>query len=316
MKARSGFTLVEALLAGVMAVLIVAIVSRLADGVMGLSRIAMARSEADREAQLVFERMALDLSRLLPRSDLDFLFEKSPGNDSLSFYTELAGFSADDTHPQLSVVDYKIDNLRQVDRGLLRGVQNRDWIQIVFATESQAFGSGGGLPAVDPANHQSVGSTVFRLEFWFLLRDGSFSSSWRNLARQSQMSAASPPTAEDGSNRGYAPGSWWVQNGVAEYLCTDDRPGGAQWQPCSKIGNIAAVVVAIALLDRCSQGLLPKRDGVPDLELLAQMFPDPEEGQEATPLWRAALEQEPPAGIPPAAARGVRFYENTFLLPP
>lgn len=301
-----GFTLLEVLVAASLVLAMVVLMAKFLGGFADTAAAQTKRSGADREAKAVFDRLAVDLGRMLRRPDLDYRFEKREGNDALSFLSGVSGYSADDTHPAVSVVSYGLGQI-----GLRRGVQNRDWTNIQHSgTPVQNFSgeSSSRLPTVREENFQVLGPNVCRLEFCFLLGDGSFSSSWINARIENRLDAALAPTAADDASRGFVRGSWWIQRETAEFVCVAATPGNACWIEASKVENITGVLIAIAVLDEHGQGL--QRQGVLDLDRLARGLLDFNGGPDIISIWESSPLD---VGLPTRAAAGVRFYQRLFL---
>lgn len=308
MKAARAFTLAELLVAAAIVIVMTMLLMRLLSGVSSAALLSWERRACDHQAEVVFEQLAHDLSTMLRRRDLDSGFEKHEGNDCFSFYAQVIGYGADDTHPHVSLLGYRIQEGSPGRSGLVRGAQNCDWVSMVYAGVGfSEMTPPNTLPEIQAANYQGLASSICRMEFWFRLKDGSLSESWRKPGILHQLSAASAPTAYDDVGRGYEPGSWWVEKGGGEYVCTDNGLGRAQWQRSSAIENIDAVVVALAVIQTHGQES-------PDLEAVANVLQDFDGESGLLAKWRQQLEETKPAALRPGAA--VRFYERTFYISP
>ncbi len=149
-RANRGFTLVEMLVALTVLSLVVVMVAQLTSSAALLLRNTR-RMDADTEARLVFNHMALDFSAMLKRPDLDYSSFKQPvgtlpaaygatavaanlqaGNDQCAFYAGTDGYFSGTSQPAgtgkapVAVVAYMIANdpvtntpaLRRMGKGL------------------------------------------------------------------------------------------------------------------------------------------------------------------------------------------------------
>lgn len=299
-RAAAGFTLLETLVSSVIVLAIIVLSARVLTASTNIAAAGKIRSDIDREAQLVFDRLAIDLERMPRRADCDYLFEKQDGNDALAFPSGVAGFGADDTHPLVSVASYRAD-----PSGLLRGVQNQDWTDMpTSGNPVQSFSTQDSrLRSVRQENFQVLGAHVFRFEFCFLLGDGSYSPSWYNTHLANRMESSSGPTANDDTSLGFSAGSWWTQIGKADYLCVDSSPARACWVETSKIRNIKGVLISIAILDDRSRRTLVQNGAVPDE--LSALLPDTEDG--SLGAWEHVRENSTSGAL-----KAARFYQRTF----
>jgi hypothetical protein len=95
-----------------------------------------------------------------------------------------------------------------------------------------------------------LGDQAFRMEFCFLLRDGTFSLTpvVNNLGTKNNLSAGVAPDASADSVAGYAPGSrWYDEVSQVGYQCISAREGAAEWRSIG-LQDVSAVVVTMALL--------------------------------------------------------------------
>lgn len=194
---------------------------------------------------------------------------------------------------------------------------------------------------------------VFRLEICFLLTDGKFSvypvtfpnGLTHNPKTSSDVPPAVPPTANDDSTKGYAIGSRWFDNTARRaYVCKTAKVGAAVWESAG-VRDVAAVVVALGVLDPASRRVAPVKTGTdangnsytyPDLTLLLSALPDPKETalRAATPptptnplplpanTWLNKVNGTDgtnfatTAGLPRTATSQVRLYQRLFYLNP
>ncbi|MDX2082012.1 MAG: prepilin-type N-terminal cleavage/methylation domain-containing protein [Terrimicrobiaceae bacterium] len=173
--ARSAFTIIELLVSlavlAIIGVLVAQITSDTAQSTAGSQK----RSETASQARMIFDRLSLDLGRMVRRPDIDYLFAKAPGNDALAFYAEATGYSANNSPTRrLSVVGYRMST--DVPFALERGARGLDWTEMAFtpvingAQQQQLVGTNS-LPSLnDASNWEVLGDYVLRTEFMYRTR--------------------------------------------------------------------------------------------------------------------------------------------------
>ena len=121
-SAKRGFTLVELMVAIAVLSILVYVVAKIVSGAATITTFSNTHVDANSQARLVFDRLALDLSRMLKRPDADVIFCKnysaaSGYNDTLFFFSESSGaydtttstnWSAERNN--ISLVGYRINN--------------------------------------------------------------------------------------------------------------------------------------------------------------------------------------------------------------
>ena len=276
-----GFSLVELLVAmAVLSLLVVMLAQMVALTSQAIS-IDSKKIDAAGQARLVFDRLASDLASMPSRPDFGMMFTKAAGNDSFQFYSQVDGYSG---ARQIAAVGYRIQQstpgrLYQLERGAV----GTDWGPSItsnplvqFLPNTQAIATN-----TDP-NYDVLASGVFRLEFCYVLTTGQFYS---------------PPN-----------------NSTSPYVVYCDNPTGAAFyngNPTSS--KIAAVVIAVGILDTNSQKLISSNQ----LGQLATALPDNTSGDDPIADWNTAMAKPTfaPAGIPAQVVQNIRFYERTFYVP-
>ncbi|HEY8965499.1 MAG TPA: prepilin-type N-terminal cleavage/methylation domain-containing protein [Candidatus Methylacidiphilales bacterium] len=351
-----GFTLIELLVA----VAVLALLVALAVGVVGGTAKAILssnkRQDADGQARTALDRIGADIANAVRRADLDAIFPKAAGNDRMFFHSEapayfdasnallFPGSSASDPKSILSLVGYRIEG----DSGLERLGLGLTWAGKASGSGSGAAvylsrvaGSGvidpastlsGAWPAAvgQPPNYDGSDATywrvlspqVFRMETCFLLKDGTLSvlPVLRPSGKTNNLGAQAPPTAASDAGAGYVPGSRWFDAAAQRgYVCVDNTAGAAVWNAVGT-GDLAAVVVALAILDASSRQTVPASA----LRAVALALPDAGAGDlAASPprlmkrTWQAVVQAPSFAqssGLPPEAAARVRVYQRYFYL--
>ena len=146
MEQSKGFTIVELLVSIAVLVVLVLLVGRLFTSAATVTTSGNKRMDTDAQLRPLFDRMAVDFSQMLKRSDIDY-YVKSPrnvqaGNDQIAFYSTVAGyFQSSGSQSPISIISYRIDStsgkrsfnkLERMSKGLVwNGVSNTE-TPIVF----------------------------------------------------------------------------------------------------------------------------------------------------------------------------------------
>jgi hypothetical protein len=205
-----GFTLAELLVTVGVLVLLVLLFTQLLNSAATITTLGHKQMDADLQARQLLDQMALDFAQMVKRSDVDY-YLKSPanpqtgGNDQIAFYSGVRGYyPSTGSQSPLSLVAYRINSLagtpafnkmERLGKGLVwNGVSSGT--PVVFAPIP--FASPSALPAAaatptpawpqagntsaDP-DYEIVGPQVFRFEYYYLLKNGSFSvTPWDTVA--------------------------------------------------------------------------------------------------------------------------------------
>jgi prepilin-type N-terminal cleavage/methylation domain-containing protein len=290
-SANDGFTLVEILVSVGVLVLLVAFVARLMSSATVIAGQGGKRLDSDTQARLVFERMASDFSSMIRRQDVDYIFAKQAGNDTMFFFSEATKYFdssvSDPAKSSLALVGYRLNSSYQLER-LSRGLTWDGQVgpspapgSIVFLTPSgtsmpiagstiagnwpDAVGAGPNYTNGTGSDYHVIGDQVYRLEVSFVQTNGTISTS------------------------------------VTSY-------NGLQ--------NVSAIIVALGMLDTksrviagASNGQIPSPVGIP----MVNALPDSVDGTAPLQTWKAS-NYLTASSIPPAAAAQLRIYERTFYL--
>ena len=210
------FTLMELLISIVVMTIIIFMVAQLMSNATAITRTSNKHIDTDTQARVVLDRMAVDFAKMLKRTDVDYYLKgiasyKGHGNghgwgagkvgkdqlgsDQIAFFTQVPGYYPAGSQSPLSLVAYRVNNastsatylqLERMGKGLLwNGVSNSD-IPIVFlpltiaatwpaATNDFAQGQGPPSASQDSA-YETIGSQVFRFEYFYLLKNGRLSA--------------------------------------------------------------------------------------------------------------------------------------------
>jgi prepilin-type N-terminal cleavage/methylation domain-containing protein len=342
---QRGFTLVEMLAALAVFTVLGVMVSQLVSGATLTIAAGRKALDADSQARFVFSRMAQDFGRMVRRSDVDMVFAKQDGNDRMFFYSEVPAVSgrAGGVANPVSLVGYRVadgpDNwqLEWLGKGLAwDGAQSADGEVLFLAYDRAGQLDADSMlekrwPGVFDTNNRDadyhvISDQVFRMEFCFLLNDGTYSNRpVRDLERDANpdlrvkcaLNEATDPAYVDDATRGYLVGSRWYNAATSRaYVCVSNSVGNAVWQSAGA-RDITAVVVAVAILDQGNRRI------VTDLTALSSQLPDFTEYNSSgtaalmKQLWNEAVNQPnfaARAGVAPDTARQVRVYQRCFYL--
>ncbi len=341
---RGGFTLAELLVSIAILTLIVLTVSQMLIGAQQAIAVSRRLLDCDDQARLAFGRMENDFTKIVKRTDVDFIFSKQNGasstkgaNDKIFFYSLTPGDNANAVASTTQVVSYYYTSatsrqenpvslvgyfiaadpnipaannppvdLQRLGRGLnwmTKSNATTVYDNMVYLTALPTsttyfdplttldghWGATAGItpnvigtPADSPspytggdtANYHVIGDQIFRFEYCFLLKDGSYSD-YPVEANSTNVPALSAPcivatrppkTTDDNANTGGAGGNtatgtrWFDTNAGRAYICTNPAANAAVWQG-QGVQDVAAIVVSIALLDRNTRTLLNNAGG-------------------------------------------------------
>lgn len=301
-----GFTLLELLVSTAVLAVMAVMVAQITNSAAATIGHHGKRLDADTQARLIFNRMAVDFAKMVKRPDVDCSTFKQPGstlpaeygpvsqpanlqagNDRFAFYSETDGYFSGNVQPAgtgraaVSLVTYHVSNdpysglpvLRRMSKGLgwepdpANNWESAAYLPVMLTSRWPAiFG--------DDPDYKTVGDQVFRIEYAYLLK--------ATTTRPARLSAIPWDTSA-------TPAHTWI--------------GG--------LDDVAAVVVAVAVLDTKSRVLVRDYDG------LVGAFPDAQEGKEIAAVWNPVVcspDFATTAHVPKAAASAVRIYQRYFYL--
>jgi len=214
---KAAFTVLELLVAVSILAVLVGVVARVVSSASNSIVKSESYLDIDSEARLVFDRLAVDINRMIRKKDLYYGVEKKQGNDEFRFFSEVKGVSsaADaEKRSNYSIINYRVDG----NGALARAVAARTWFQpFVLA-------NGGNHDQIELGDSYFtvIAPKVFRFEYTFLLK-------------------GSGGTAMQFSDRPYRPG--------------EEEEEQENLDPTRIRGfrDVAAVVVGLALLDEKSR---------------------------------------------------------------
>jgi hypothetical protein len=176
----AAFTLTELLVTMTVLILLMFVVLRLVSSTTDLVTLGQKHLDADSQARAVLDRIAVDVSAMIKRTDVDYYFAKNSGNDQLFFYSETTGYypsSATGSTPKssTSVVGYRVSNnqLERLSKALVWNGVSGSATPMVFLPQT-LLTTWPDISGPDP-DFQVVGDQIYRIEFCFLMRDGTVS---------------------------------------------------------------------------------------------------------------------------------------------
>ena len=289
------FTIVELMVSIAVLILLLLLVTQLINSAASVTTGGNKRMDADSQARLVFDRMAVDFSKIVNRTDVDYYLNKTTGNDQMAFYSQATGYypsglSNSTPKSNVSLVGYRINGDNQLER-LGKGLI---WNGVTSSTSGASGLSSSDMPIVflprtlvgtwpniagngsDP-DYQVIGEQVFRMELCFLLK------SFTDLGGNSQPAILSET-------------AW------------DTRQGHTA---ADGLADVSAVVVTIAVLDTTSRNIVKPAE----LNTAAAKFADFDGVMAPAKAWQATVDGGD-LGLPQAAASQVRIYQRYFYLNP
>src|SRR5438067_10460227 len=135
----SAFTLIELLVSiGVLAMLVVLVGRLMSSATLAISQSGK-KMDSDSQVRIIFDRMANDFGAIVRRQDVDYIFAKQNGNDTMYFFSEAAKYFdssvSDSAKSSLALVGYRVNPSFQLER-LSRGLTWDGPGSIVFLTPS------------------------------------------------------------------------------------------------------------------------------------------------------------------------------------
>jgi hypothetical protein len=188
-KTNNAFTIVELLVSVAVLVVLVLLVSQLFTSVATITTSGNKRLDADAQVRPLFDRMAVDFSQMVKRSDVDYYLKSSvnaqAGNDQIAFYSTVAGYyPSSGSQSPISVVSYRINStsgstsfnkLERMAKGLVwNGVSTTD-IPIVFLPLTISSTWPAATSSSSDSDYELIGPYVFRFEYSYLLKNGNVS---------------------------------------------------------------------------------------------------------------------------------------------
>jgi hypothetical protein len=192
------FTLAELLVSVGVLVLLVLLFTQLINSAATITILGHKQMGSDSQARQLLDRMAVDFAQIVKRSDVDYFAKGTAapnsvggtmaGNDQMVFYSAVPGYyPASSYQSPVSLVAYRVNSdstsssynkLERMGKGLLwNGLVSPSDTPIVFMplTFSATWPAATSSSAPDTA-YEVLGPQVFRFEYYYLLKNGSFSN--------------------------------------------------------------------------------------------------------------------------------------------
>jgi len=271
-------------------------VTQLIDSTSMMTGTGDKRMDADSQARLLFDRMALDFDRIVKRKDVDYYFQKSTANnnDQMAFYSEATGYypsGVTGAVPKsgVTLVGYRVNSNFQLER-LGKSLV---WSGVTSSTaEAGGLGSGdigmvylpktltGAWPGIVDgmdSDYQVIASQVYRLEYQFLLK-------------------------------GYTDASGGAYPAILSVTPWDTRQAHTA---IDGLRDVSAIVVAVAILDETSRKLVQTAQ----YDAMVSALPNPSGTSSILQSWNNS-NYLTASNIPRTAAAQIRIYQRYFYLNP
>jgi len=296
-----GFTLVELLVSITVLVLMVVLLARLMTSATNTIRVAQSRLDTDSQVRPLLDRMGIDFSQMILRSDVDFHGKGTTSggpmtggalstlNDKIAFYSGVPGDYPGGSKSAFSVVAYKVNSSGAADnksiytrfqrmaRGLLMNGDSgnvKDGPVIFGPTNISSVWTSVLSNADTDSKYEVACAQIFRFEYYYLLTNGTFSVvPWNS--------------------------------GIGH-----TEPSGLR--------DVAAIFVAVAAIDQTGRILLSSDNS--QVATIASELPDYAATMGPGQLlsrWRDKLTNDATIkAMPRPAINGIRLYERAFYLTP
>jgi len=324
--------MIELLVATAVFLLVAVAVATIVSSTAQVSGLARNRIRAEGTANQVFDRMAADFQRAVLRPGLPDRIDKLAGNDVLTFYARADAYAGD---RGISKVSYKVDG-----GNLLRGAEGFSWMNTGTLPQLTVTGITPDSPSdptatvftetrepqiLDPENFEPLGPGVFRIEYCFLLKDGTLSTV-PVMQLPGVLNALAATTSPDITETGYTAGSRWFRPTSASsasrtFICTDTTVTTSTWK---RLGwdDVDAIVVGIAALDPETQRAFADLLTPAKLDQMVQAFPAAENGKDILEAWNGPSTTAQPdweqtiqgLGLPSKIREGISVRQQYFRL--
>ena len=299
----TAFTLLELLVSMAVLTLLLVMVTQLVNSASMVTNTGNKRMDADSQARLLLDRMALDFGKIVKRTDVDYYFQKNTGNDQMAFYSEATGYypsGVTGLTPKsgVSLVGYRINSNFQLERLgkslIWNGVTSStpgassltsSDIGMVFLPNTLT-GSWSKIADGSDPDYQVIADQIYRLEYNFLLKSYTYTDANGNQQTNPAVLSLIPWDARQ---------SHTTPNGLSD---------------------VSAVVVAVGLLDNTSRKIVPTDDsGIIKLGDAVKALPDASGTSSILQTWSGSTYLTA-SGIPQTAAAQIRIYQRYFYLNP
>lgn len=297
---RAGFTLVELLASMIVLVILVFLATQLVNSAATVTILGHKRMDADSQARQLLDRMAIDFDQMVKRTDVSYyvktLGTPQAGNDQIAFFSTVPGYySQAGYNSNASLVAYRV---------------NADFTS----------------PSYNHLERMSKGlafnATYTATPIPLLFLDGT-----ANTTIQGAWPAAASSTDIDSDYDKTGPQvfrfEYYYLLGSSPSVGTANQLSSGPWSSTDafSVKDVAAIVVAIAVIEPNGQALLSKSDTATLASTLVDYggsarlgcpVPNWQLPGELCRQWQCALDGT--TGLPRPAISGIRLYERYFYL--
>jgi type II secretory pathway component PulJ len=196
-KLNAAFTLAEMLVAVSVLVLLILIIARVFTATVSVTTTSSKHMETDAQTRPVLDRLAIDIAQMVKRTEVDYYFKSptspqtlsggTPGNDQLAFFAQVSGYyPSTGSQSPISLVAYRVNSdsssqafnkVERLGKGLLwNGVSTSNAPIVFLPLQIAAIWPAATNSTPDPqSDYEIIGPQVFRFEYYYLLKNGSFS---------------------------------------------------------------------------------------------------------------------------------------------
>jgi len=317
----AGFTLDELLVSVAVLVLLVFLATQFLNSAAAITTLSHKQMDADAQARQLLDRMAIDFVQMVKRADVDYYVKSSaasplrnvlqPGNDQIAFYSAVPGYYPTSSNQSpVSLVAYRVNSdstslaynkTERMGKGLLWNAVTSSPAPMVFIPIPLASPIPvGELPSPTPnplprpawpeasnattswSDSEIIGPQVFRFEYYYLLKNGSFSDvPW--ISPHSSVSGLQDVSA------------------IVVDIAVIDPKSKALVSDC-----LLAKLNGAPPPSSCNQAQLPAA--------LVDYAPGMTAGQLLS-TWRSTIEANT-IGLPQLSVSGIRLYERFIYLSP
>ena len=331
---RGGFTLAEMLVSISVLTLLVLMLTQLMNNAAPIARTANKRMDTDTQARTVLDRIAVDLARMLKRTDVDY-YVKGPtnynghgnghaygqrvqtgqqGSDQFAFFSQVPGYYPSGAQSPISLVAYRVN--QNTSAG------NPAYLKL------ERMGKGLLWNAVDTSTNQNAKYPIV-----FLPQTITAITQW-SAAVNNDNSNSSTDSAYETIGAGVFRFEYYylLKNGQLTDVPWDltARPTQTSLTNPVNIGltDVQAIAVAIAVIDPAGRALIPPSSLFDLASDMADFKTAPGRGNggqknlgDLEYSWNTSLLTDISAGqvstgspLPPEAAKAIRIYGRTFDL--
>jgi type II secretory pathway component PulJ len=213
------FTLIELLVSVAVLIMLVVMAAQLLNSAAAITSLGQKRMDADSQARQLLDRMAIDFAQMIKRPDVDYYLKSSAtaapdcttcaaqtnGNDQIAVFTALAGYyPTPSSQSPISLIGYRVNSsstsssynkVERLSKGFIWNGVSPSYKPILFldsataptTTISNQWPAAVSSTAVDSdcsntGCYEVAGSQVFRFEYYYLLKNGSFSDTPWDIA--------------------------------------------------------------------------------------------------------------------------------------